>query len=98
MHFRLGPLAITISWSSVKPQPSLVDAKIAFASDLLDTAALLQPVALELQKFDLPDESRALIFVVLHPEHLLACQPADAIAAIRHVGYLAVECNLATFS
>lgn len=98
MHFRLGPLAIYISWSTVKPQPSLVEAKASLVSDLLDTAAMLQPVALQLQRLDLPEESLALIYAVLHPEHLLACQPADAIAALRHVGYLAVECNLATFS
>ncbi len=98
MNIRLGPLAITISWIGFKPEPAPAEPKLSLVSDLLDAAADLRMVALLLKEMDLPEESQACIHVVLHPEHLLACRPDHALAALRHVGYLAVECNLATFN
>jgi hypothetical protein len=98
MIFRLGPLSIAITWATPSPKPLPINARTEIASELLDAAAQLQPAAIRLLTMDLPEESRIFLKVVTNPEHLLACRPEDALQAIRHVAYLAVECNLATFT
>jgi hypothetical protein len=97
MELNLGPFRITITRR--RPAPSdRVNEKASVVSELLDAAAELRPAAIKLLAMDLPEESRVFLEVVTHPEHLLACRPEDALQAIRHVAYLAVECDLATFT
>jgi hypothetical protein len=99
VELKIGPFLFSITWH--RPQPPVVDraAELTdFASEMLDTAALLQPVALELLGMNLPEESQVFLQVVVNPHHLLACRPDDALRAIRHVAYLAVESGLASYS
>jgi hypothetical protein len=97
MELKIGPFLISIT----RPRPPSLDRVTELteiATELLDTAALLRPAVLQMLDMELPEESHVFLQVVLHPHHLLACKSEDAIRALRHVSYLAVETGIASYS
>lgn len=98
MNIRLGPLTVSFTWNRPRPEPTPAEVKTSLVSEMLDLAAHLHPVAVELMTMDLPPDSRTYLEVVVYPHYLLACRPDDALQALRHVAYLAVESGLAHFS
>lgn len=96
MQVQVGPFSVSIT-RRPKQQPPQLNAVPDIASDLLDAAARLQPAAKRLLAMNLPQDSIACLQVVATPQLLLSCRADDALQALRHVAYLAVECNIATF-
>ena len=102
MKINLGPFTIAITRRPPPPLPPPPAKRQAadgllMESEMLDLAVHLSPAAKQLLRMDLPPDSILCCRLILDPVKLVTCRPDDALRALRHVGYLTIECGLGRY-